>query len=88
MTWKTKRAKNRHLNNERIIKKFALFPIKTIYNWKWLETCYIRQERIKIDGYFGSSSYKWINKEFATKHEYDEFLNLVRTCGYSPDDSD
>ena len=87
MTWKTKRAKNRHLNNGRIIKRFALLPIKTIYNWKWLEICYIKQVRLKINGYFGSFSYKWINISFVTKNIYDEFLNKVQTCGYSPDDS-
>jgi hypothetical protein len=73
---------------ERIVKRFAFFPItewiprhcntsfkrgQTI----WLETVYIKQRRVEgIGGELGGIPDSWDNREFVTKKEYDDFKNL------------
>ena len=49
----------------RAIKRFALFPIQVKDEYRWLETCYIFQERWED---FGESG--WENKHWLTKEEY------------------
>lgn len=52
--------------DKRIVKRFALFPIKPPgekYS-VWFEWCYIKQMKC----YTG-----WFNECFSTKEEYDEF---------------
>lgn len=63
----------------RIVKRFALFPIKTAvdpyhlyYEWRWLETVYIRQER---DFLFGMIPI-WRNDMFVDESDYEEGKNV------------
>ena len=49
---------------ERIIKRFALFPINFGDEYHWLETVYIKQHR----GYFMTNT--WFSDCFVTKEEY------------------
>ena len=52
----------------RVVKRFALFPIKFGHETRWLETVYIRQEI--YDSFFGSYYY---DKCFTTKEEYEKY---------------
>ena len=49
----------------RAIKRFALFPIHIKDEYRWLEICYIFQER--YHDFYESS---WENKHWLTKEEY------------------
>lgn len=51
--------------DERIVKRFALLPIRIYKNVKWLKMCYIRQVYIERYGYS-----LWNNLSFVTKDEY------------------
>ena len=60
----------------RVVKRFTLFPIKTAvdpyhlfyYEWRWLETVYIRQKR---DFLFGIIPI-WRNDTFVDESDYEE----------------
>ena len=51
----------------RVIKRFALFPIGIKGEYRWLETCYIKQRY--------SSILSWYNEEFFTKEEAERYEN-------------
>lgn len=60
----------------RIVKRFALFPIKaplgfidTTEEWRWLETVYLRQFR---DWPF------WCTWFFVMKEDYDEYISQIK----------
>ena len=68
MKWKRK--------TERIVKRFALFPIKAEedYNnrdedWRWLETVYLYQT---------SSWPFWFTWKFVTKEDYDVYISKIK----------
>ena len=50
----------------RIIKLFALFPIGIDCEYRWLETCYIKQKYSYILSL-------WYNEEFSTKEEAERY---------------
>lgn len=55
--------------DERIIKRFAIFPILVEREYRWLEWCYIKQtwyHRIFEDDC-------WKNIAFVTEEDYDEY---------------
>ena len=59
---------------ERIIKRFALFPINSYISpwsftreWRWLETVYISQTRGTITD--------WSDRGFVTKQEYENYIS-------------
>lgn len=60
--------------DQRIVKRFAIFPIIVRDEVVWLETCYIEQQyeedAIEFEGLYIN---KWNNMRFATKEEYDKF---------------
>jgi hypothetical protein len=59
------------LYDTRIVKKFALFPIKA-YDEKyyiWLEWCYIQQT---------NCMYGWRNDCFVTKQDYIDFKREIK----------
>ena len=45
----------------RIVRRFALFPIGIDGEYRWLETCYIKQKYSYV--------LSWYNVEFSTKEE-------------------
>lgn len=60
---------------ERIIKRFALFPIRIYGDYRWLEWVYIKQKNVP-DDYFGI--YTWCNRDFATRWEYETYKQDLR----------
>ena len=52
---------------KRVVKRFAIFPIKICGEYRWLETVYIVQ---RYNEY--SPLQKWYNREFTTKFEYEK----------------
>lgn len=56
-----------HHNQTRVVKRFALFPIRIHNDHIWLEMCYIRQR-------YSFWSGVWENEEFLTKEEAKEAL--------------
>ena len=57
---------------DRIVKTFALFPIRIHMEWRWLEMVYIKQHR-----HWGNGDF-WIDDEFTTKEEYKEWRRECR----------
>ena len=65
----------------RIVKRFALFPVKAYLNgfcvddeYRWLETVYLRQFRDWLWGVIPI----WRTKTFATKGDYLKYLTNMR----------
>lgn len=56
--------------NERIVKKFALFPITIGDESIWLETVYIKE---KYEFYMLLRDFIWIKECFVTKKEYEDY---------------
>lgn len=54
--------------DKRIIKKFALFPIRIKDTTYWLETIYIKQSYTTV--------FDWIDLEVVTKEKYEQYLKL------------
>lgn len=71
-----------NFGKERVIKKFALFPISINGQRRWLENVYILEE-VQDDGYYYTSYrkrryypvYKWSRKHFVSKYEYELYRN-------------
>lgn len=55
----------------KIVKRFALFPIKAGHRIKWLETCYIQKS-------YSSRDQWWNNNWFVDKDEYESFKRRKR----------
>lgn len=78
MRWKKKYS--------RIVKKFALFPVKIDDEYRWLETVYVEQG---WHHWYGWRDNKFINEEEYTKRvgekekkkQYYEILNPCPKCG-------
>lgn len=68
MKFKLKDKSNEYKHG-RIIKRFALFPIKIGLEIRWFETCYIRQR-------YWSSWHEtgWEDLDFATVDDYENWL--------------
>lgn len=58
------RYRRRH---SRVVRKFAIFPIKINGEYRWLETVYI----VKRCNFY-SLIFKWYNYSFTTKSEYEK----------------
>ena len=51
-----------HHGKVRVVKRFALFPMRVYGEYRWLETCYIKQE-------YNFWQECWENVKFLTKEE-------------------
>ena len=64
--------KEKHPFSPRIIKRFALFPIKIKNEIRWMEVCYIKQLYWELWDEYG-----YENIEFVTKEQYDEYNSNI-----------
>lgn len=69
MTWKLKNKSNKSNKGTRIIRRFALFPIKAGNKIKWLEVCYILQREWNL-GYESG----WEHVKFVDKNDYVNYI--------------
>ena len=60
-----------HHGKVRVVRKFALFPIRIYNERRWLESCYIKQEY----NLWGNC---WLNVEFLTKEEAESVVKKLR----------
>lgn len=68
MTWKIKQRKHDD-GNFRYVRHFAILPINAGQEWKWLEVCYIRQQR----WYSYDGDEYWVNDKFVDKSLYEGY---------------
>lgn len=61
----------------RIVKRFALFPIKAKYNekeeWRWLEIVYLQQTR---DYWLGVIPF-WSTVWFVRRGDYNAYMSMI-----------
>ena len=68
-------GKNWERKYTKIIKRFALIPIKLNNESHWLKQVYIKQRFVYSDVY----SY-WENVDFTTKEEYESYLRRKKNA--------
>lgn len=64
------RLKVNCIGDIRIVKRFALFPIRILREKYWLQTVYIKQKYEDTISNCGTYSEEWEDIEFVTKEEY------------------
>ena len=79
MRFMLKPKMNYYNGYKRIIKRFALFPIKIDREIRWLETCYISQVYNKLDGYCDKYDVSfWGDQGFVSKDEYIQYIESAK----------
>lgn len=84
MKW-TKKTK---IRDYRMVKRFALFPIRVNDEYKWLETCYILQERWYSFYEAEWCNISWVDKQTYLKWKEDKFTRCScadSLCKYNYD---
>lgn len=81
MKWTTKPKLN---TDYKIVKRFALLPIRVNNEFRWLETCYIVKEKY----YSWGEDLGWVNIAWANAETYEMWKEgrqnrcITKTCKY------